>query len=181
MRRRGDRGLIGGLILVVGGILLLINQWLPDLWGGLFGTYFLLGLGIVFLVAGIVSRAAGWFIPGGILTGLGVGMAFEASSWVSHLPGRDGGWLLVFFAAGWFLIPVLTAIFTDENYWWAMIPGGIIGLVGLAVLFGGVYMDALEWVGKLWSVALIIIGALIIWRVSRRRIEEPQEPMEKHT
>jgi hypothetical protein len=180
MERKVSGGLIGGLILIVGGILLLINQMLPDVWGQFFGNFFLLGLGLVFVVAGIVTRVVGWFIPGGILTGLGGGMALLASPWASRLPGEEGGWFLIVFAAGFLLIPILSAIFSHEAHWWPLIPAGIIGLVGLAVVFGGRYMDVLEWVGRLWPFALIITGVLVIWKMRRPSVEEPQEPVEKH-
>lgn len=180
MERKVSGGMIGGLILLFGGILALIGQFVPDAQGGLFGTLLLLGLGLAFIVAGIYSREAGWFIPGGILTGLGAGTGLLVSPLSARLSGDEGGWFLLIFAAGFLLIPILTAIFAHETHWWALIPGGIIGLVGLAVLLGGVYMNALEWVGKLWPLALIVAGVLIIWKVRRPAVDEPQEPVEKH-
>lgn len=180
MERKAKGGLIGGLILLVVGILALIGQFVPDAWGGFFGTFLLLGLGLVFLAIGIVTREGGWFVPGGILTGLGAGTGLLVSPLADRMGGNEGGWFLLVFAAGWVLIPIMTAIFTDETHWWALIPGGIIGLVGLAVLFGGVFTDTLEWVGKLWPLALIIAGALLLWRVRRHSTEDIEKPVEKH-
>ena len=179
MERKINGGLIGGLVLLLGGILALIGQFVPDAWGEFFGTFLLLGLGLVFMAAGIISREAGWFIPGGILTGLGGGVALISGSWAARLPGDEGGWFMLTFAAGWLLIPIMTAIFAEETHWWALIPGGIIGLVGAAVLFGGVFTDALEWVGRLWPLALIVAGALLLWK-ARRPITIDDQPFEKH-
>ena len=67
--------LIGGLILIFGGALAFIGQVVPDSWGLGFGLLVLLGLGLSFIFAGLLTREAGWFIPGGILTGIGVGIA----------------------------------------------------------------------------------------------------------
>jgi hypothetical protein len=180
MKRTINGGLIGGLILVLGGILALIGQFAPDAWGGFFGMFLLLGLGLIFMVAGILTRESGWFIPGGILTGLGAGVALLTSPWASRLPGDEGGWFLLVFAAGWVLIPIMTAIFAEETHWWALIPGGIIGLVGAAVLFGGVFMNALEWAGKLWPLALIVAGGLLLWKARRPPAVESEKPVEKH-
>lgn len=180
MERKANGGLIGGLILLFVGVIALIGQFVPDAMGELFGTFLLLGLGLVFLFLGIMTREAGWFIPGGILTGLGMGTGFIVSPLSDRFGGDEGGWFLLLFAAGWLLIPIMTAIFARETHWWALIPAAIIGLVGLSVLYGGVFMNTLEWVGKLWPVALIIAGGLLLWKVRRGPQEEPEKPVEKH-
>lgn len=179
MERKHNGGLIGGLILLLAGIVALIGQFMPNTWDGFFGTALLLGLGLVFVIIGIATREGGWFIPGGILTGLGAGVGLLSSPLAARLGGDDGGWFLLVFAGGFVLIPILTAIFSDETHWWALIPGGIIGLVGLAVLFGGVFMNALEWVGKLWPLALIAAGGLLLWKTRRHPVED-EKPVEKH-
>ncbi len=182
MERKANGGLIGGLILLFVGIVALIGQFVPDTWGEFFGTFLLLGLGLFFLAVGIITREGGWFIPGGILTGLGAGTALITSSFSERLSGDEGGWFLLVFAAGWLLIPIMTAIFARETHWWALIPAAIIGLVGLAVLYGGVFMDTLEWVGKLWPIVLIIAGGLLLWKVRRgpRDVSsEAEKPVEK--
>ncbi len=175
MKRERNNSLIGGLLLLGAGVLALIGQLTPGDWGPFLGTFLLLGLGLIFMVVGIFTRESGWFIPGGILTGIGAGVALLSNSWMSRLPGDEGGWFLLIFALGWLLIPVMSAIFSDETHWWALIPGGIIALVGAAVLFGGVFLNALEWVGKLWPLALIVAGALLLWKVRRSPDDETAE------
>lgn len=179
MEKKTSGAMIGGAILILAGILALIGQFVPDALGEVFGTFLLLGLGLIFLLAGIITRESGWFIPGGILTGLGTGVGLMTSSWGQNLSGGDGGWFLVVFAAGWFLIPLMSIIFTHDRHLWALIPGGIIGIVGLAVLFGGVFANALEWLGYVWPIALIGAGVYILYRL-RNPKEEPKEPVEKH-
>jgi hypothetical protein len=182
MERKVSGGLIGGLILLFAGVLTLIAQFVPDAQSGWVGTIILLGLGLAFIVAGIISRQSGWFIPGGILTGLGAGTGMVVSPLTARFGGDEGGWFLLFLAAGFLLVPILTAVFSHETHWWALIPAGIIGLVGLAVLFGGAYMDVLEWVGKIWPVALITVGVLVLWKARRPRLDdvEAEKPVEKH-
>jgi hypothetical protein len=180
MQRKINGGLVGGLILILGGILALAAQLMPDFWGDFFGQFLLLGLGLIFMVAGILTREDGWFIPGGILTGLGAGVVLVSGSWAARLPGDEGGWFLLAFAAGWALIPLMSAIFTEENHLWALIPGAIIGMVGAAVLFGGVFGNVLEWAGKLWPLALIIVGVSVLWKARRPSTEDSEKPVEKH-
>lgn len=179
MEHKQNGGLIGGLILLFAGIVALIGQFVPGNWGEFFGTALLLGLGLIFVAIGITTREGGWFIPGGILTGLGAGVGLLTSPLAARLGGDEGGWFLLVFAAGWLLIPLMSAIFARETHWWALIPAGILALVGLAVLFGGVFMNTLEWVGKLWPIALILAGGLLLWKVRRGPREEPEKPVEK--
>jgi len=61
----------------------------------------------------------------------------------------------------------LTAVFTDETHWWALIPAGIIGLIGAAVLWDGLFMTTLQLLGKLWPLALIIAGLAILFEKKR--------------
>lgn len=180
-----DRGpVLGGLMLIFGGLLALIGQIVPESWGLGFGVLVLLGLGLGFIVVGVLTRQAGWFIPGGILTGIGAGVALIDGPLARLLPanvfpGDDGGLFMIAFAGGWFLITVLTAIFTDETQWWPIIPGAIMLLIGLAAGFGSVFGTVLSWVGRGWPVILIVIGLYIIVQGRRPRRREPVERIEK--
>ena len=171
--------LLTGLILVVIGIVALLFRWLPDALSDNLGQFLLLGLGVIFLAVGIATREDGWFIPGGILSGLGAGVLLVSSPLAARLGGDEGGWFLLAFAGGWFLIPLLTAIFAEETHWWALIPGGIIAVVGLAALYGGLFASALEWAGRLWPLGLIIGGVLLLWQSRRPAIAETEKPVEK--
>jgi hypothetical protein len=167
MHKHNRGALIGGLILILGGALALAGQLIPDSWDFPFGVLVLSGLGLVFLAAGIATREAGWIIPGGILSGIGAGVALVDSPLAGRLPGDEGGLFMLAFAGGWFLITLLTGLFTDETHWWALIPGGIMALIGLAAGFGSVFAWALEALGRLWPVALIVIGLFVLYRAFR--------------
>ncbi len=171
MKENKRDGLVGGLILIGIGVIALLAQFVDFISWESFGVYFLLLLGCAFLIWGIFSREVGPMIPGGILSGLGLGTVMLVNGWTPA--GMDeGGVFLLVFGLGWFLITLLTAVFTNQTQWWALIPGGIIGFVGLSILFGGVFMKTLETVSMLWPVILIIAGGFILWKASR-----PKEKM----
>lgn len=174
-------GVIGGLILVILGGLALINQVFDIQWGESFVTLLMTGLALLFLVAGLLTRESGWFIPSGIIGGLAAG--FALTTWPFEnlfTEDVDGGVFLLAFAGGWVAITLMTAIFTDTTHWWALIPGAIIGLVGLTEVFGGVFENALELLNYVWPVALILGGAYILYRVYRPREKKIEEkPVEK--
>jgi hypothetical protein len=164
--------LIGGLILILGGALAFVGHIVPDNWGLGFGLLVLLGLGLAFHIAGLLTREPGWFIPGGILTGIGAGLALVDGPLArlipaGLLPGDEGGLFMLAFAGGWFLIVLTTALFTDETHWWPVIPGGIMLLIGLAAGFGSVFGSLLTLLGNLWPVALIVVGIYVLYQARR--------------
>ena len=151
--------IISGLILILLGGLFLIDQFvqIPAM-----GNLFLPGLGIVFLLWGIVTRSSGLLIPGGILTGIGTGVYL-----MNALPlegDAEPGVFLLAFGGGFILIMLLSAVFTRETHWWALIPGGILAAIGAALYMGGAALDVLQLIGKFWPVALILMGAWVIFR-----------------
>ncbi len=162
--------LTGGFILIGIGMIALISQ-LVDLsaWSDL-GLYFLPALGLCFLVAGIFTRQAGFFVPGGILSGIGWG-SFLIEGPLQNSQVDDGGVFMLVFAAGWALITLFSAVFSNKTYWWPLIPGGIMAFIGVAVLFGGVFLQLLTLVGKLWPLALIAVGLYILFKTSQHKTE----------
>jgi hypothetical protein len=169
-KKENDRkgALVGGLVLIVIGVLFLIAQFV-DL-GETAGVLVLPLLSAIFIIAGIVTRESGFFIPGGILAGLGLGTYLIVSSAGGRSGQDEGGLFLLAFAAGWVLIPILSILFSrGERHLWALIVAAIIGLVGAAVSFGGAALTALEALGRWWPLFLIAGGVIILWRRGLRR------------
>lgn len=154
--------LVGGILLIGFGLLALLGQFVDiSDWMGLM---ILPAIGGVFLLAGIFSRNAGFIIPGGILSGIGLG-AFLNEGPLHGLGGDAGGAVfLLSFACGWALITILTAVFTDKTQWWPLIPGGIMALIGGGLLFGGVFFNTLNLFGKIWPLFLILGGIYILYQ-----------------
>ena len=184
MDTKKRREWIGGVLLIVTGLFFLLNQFfdLPGL--DSLAIYFVLALGLFFLAWGVVSREDGLMIPGGILTGIGLGIALIAGPLEIADGEASGGVFMGAFALGWVLITVFTALFTDETHWWPLIPGAIMALISGALLVSGPFAVALEWLGKLWPLALIAGGIAVL--LGARKLsskpavdEEEPEPVEK--
>ena len=151
---------ITGIALILIGLLALGGQLLDD-WGAL-GLLFLPALGLIFLVWGAITREGGLLIPGGILSGIGAGVYLMQGPF-AHLGGTgEPGVFLLAFAGGWALITLLSAVFTDNTMTWPLIPGGILALIGIALLIGGAALTVLEIAGQYWPVILILIGLYVI-------------------
>ncbi len=157
--RRG--ALVGGALLIAIGLLVLLAQNIKT---EALGLLFLPALGGLFLVAGIVGRQAGLIIPGGILTGIGLGAIFTQNPALAATPTAQGGVFFIGFAVGWFLITVLSKLFTHDTQWWPLIPGAIMALIGGALMLGGAALNVLEFAGRWWPLILVALGLIIIAR-----------------
>jgi hypothetical protein len=150
-----------GVMLVAIGLMALALQFvdLGNLVWLVFG-----GLALIFIATGIITRTFGLVIPGGILAGLGLGM-FLMLQPVPFVDGLDGASVfLLGFAAGWLLIALLSPLTGEGFQWWPLIPGGIIGAVGLALLSGDFGLTILQFFGYAWPVALIVGGIYLLLR-----------------
>ncbi len=164
--------LIWGIILIGVGILALAGQFININWDNL-GIFFLPALGGGFLLWGILSHQAGLIIPGGIISGIGWGSVLITGPLANLAGDYEGGVFMLTFALGWGLITVLTAVFTDETHWWPLIPGGIMALIGGGILFGGIFLQSLTLLGKIWPAFLILIGIYVIFQGTRsNKIQE---------
>ncbi len=168
--KRND--IIGGILLVLFGLLALSGQFVN--FGELVGLLIVPGIGLIFLIAGIVARQPGFLIPGGILSGIGAGILLIEGPF-AHVKGdAEGGIFLLAFAAGWVLITVTTAVFSKQTHWWPLIPGSILALIGGGLLTGGLMQGVLEIVGKIWPIFLILGGIYILYRGSQQNKEKFQ-------
>ena len=161
MKKRND--LAGGIVLIGLGLFFLVGRLVNlDNWALLF----LPALGAIFMIWGILAREGGLMIPGGIISGIGWGSYFIASSTLDTSLD-DGGLFMVIFGLGFMSITLFSLIFAHETHWWALIPGGIISGIGAAIMFGGVFLQALEALGTYWPVILILVGIYVIFQASR--------------
>jgi hypothetical protein len=160
IEKSAQRSWIGGAVLVVLGLLLFAQQFLrTDLvWLAL------PALSLVFLTAGVVTRKAGFLIPGSILSGLSLGLAGTLYPFKALAEPTQGGFVLLALAAGFAFITPLTALVTRRAQWWALAPAAVLALVGGAVFAGEAGLRVLELVGKVWPLILVAIGASLILR-----------------
>lgn len=154
--------LVGGILLVSFGLLALLGQFINlSPWMGLLVLPI---IGGIFLLAGIIARNVGFMIPGGILSGIGLG-AFLIEGPLNNLKGdAEGAVFMLSFACGWALITILSALFTKKTQWWPLIPGGIMAFIGGGLLFGGAFISTLTLLGKVWPVFLIASGVYVIFK-----------------
>ena len=80
---------------------------------------------------------------------------------------RMTGAALLGWGIGWALIALLSSRFTDQPQRWALVPAGIMGVTGIALIAfapGAAVMDQLSWV---WPVPVLVLAVWLILRVRR--------------
>lgn len=149
---------VGGVILIMLGLAFLGMQ----VFEAAGGAFVPLGLGIAFLTTHLIYRNYGFLVPGGILTGLGVGLLAEEFSVFAGEPvvlGLGLGFISIF------VIDRVTRTGPREGYWWPLIPGGILTMVGV----GSLFPDLTETIMRFgWPLAIILLGVFVIVRGMRR-------------
>jgi hypothetical protein len=154
--RRGNEGFWIGTILIGLGAVLLAGQLIPET-----GRYGVLVIGLALLAGFAMTRQYGFLVPGGIVTGVGVGVL------LTQAYPSAGGLFLLSLAAGFASIWVIGVIFRlREHHWWPLIPAGILGTIGVISLAdqSGQFGDLLR---LAWPIALVILGAFIVLRAAR--------------
>jgi hypothetical protein len=150
---RVPRGNLVAYLLILFGVLFLLATLVP-----VGGGVFLLGLGLAFLVARLTTEHAGYAVPVGILTGLGVFVSVQEAG---LLPGDSGGWALVCLGLGFLAIYPLLG---HPEAFWPLIPGAIRFALGVAL----VEVTALAplavyaWAARYWPVGLVLLGLWVL-------------------
>ena len=163
INNRRNHRIAVGIVLILVGAATLFQRWFD------IGNFVVLLLGVGMLVWGSISHRTGWIIAGGVLTGIGLGILVMEGPW--QFPAADqNGVFLICFAFGWFLIAILTALFTCMQ-WWALIPGGIMGLIGGSILITN---GTIRWedLNLVYAVILISLGLILL--ANRGRIKKDQ-------
>ncbi|MFO8076831.1 MAG: hypothetical protein R6T85_12020 [Egibacteraceae bacterium] len=140
--------ILGLLLIVLGAALLLV------LTTGVGGEILIGLLGVGFLAAYAVTRTYGLLVPGGILAGLGAGIILESR-------GGPDEVVVLGLGLGFIAIAVVSVLVdaTWPGWWWPLIPGGVLAVVGASGLTGLEDLPA-----YLLPAALIVLGLALLLR-----------------
>jgi hypothetical protein len=131
--------------------------------GAAAGGFFLGAIGLSFLVIYLVRREFWWaIIPAGALLTLAV-----IATLADRLPGMVSGSLL-FLGLGLTFGLVYLAPAPGPRKTWALIPGGILVVIGLLMMFapGGFIITYINYI---WPIALIVGGGILVVRALLKR------------
>ena len=156
--------LAGGMILILLGLMFLVFQFFPTLFGDVLEwPWVIIGIGVIFLALSVALRVGGFAIPGFIVTGIG------AMLMVQEATGNWESW-----AWSWSLIPgfaglgiLFGGLFDDDlrdarSGAWILLALS----AGFLVIFGSAFQFGWEY-ARFWPVILILLGAWVLlqqWR-----------------
>lgn len=153
--------LAGLILLAVGTVLLLVTTTDLD------GSWLLVGVGAAFLAAFAATRSYGLLVPGGIITGLGVGVVLDGLGLPS--PVVPIGLGLGFVAIA--VLHLLIGGASEGWWWWPLIPGGILSVTATAEL-----ADIEDLGAYLLPVVLIVVGLALLLGRRARKGPDPEAP-----
>ena len=160
MDRRRRSSLATGLVLILIGALIFATQFVPG-WETWFQwPLFIIGIGAVLLVIGLLTRVPGLAVPACIVGGIGGLLYYQ------NVTGDWDSW-----AYAWALIPGFVGVGTilagllGGRFRKPLREGGQLILISLVMFaIAGSFFGALGtgWLGDYWPVLLIALGLLIL-------------------
>lgn len=141
-----------GIFLVVFGVLLLAQLWLP----ALAGSVLFLAVGVAFLVSWAINRGVGSLYLGSIIVALAAPDLLEAAGVVS------GGGVGTFCLGLAFLFIAAVRAASGGGVGWQAALGAILAVIGASTFAFPRFGDLI------WPLVLVALGVLFIVRASRR-------------
>ena len=157
MNKRKDSQIVIGAVLILLAIGIIALQFV----GGLSEAVLFFVLGAVFIAGYLYIRTYWMLIPGCILTGLGLGTVGEG------LFTSFDEIFLVGLGVGFIAIYVIQFIFEGRAFWWPLIPGAVLILIGLVESFENLG----RFLALAWPALLVLVGLIILagaFSISRR-------------
>jgi uncharacterized membrane protein HdeD (DUF308 family) len=152
--------IISYAMLAVAGLVTLLT--LGVLGDSYVATYVLFAIALPFLVAFLRNRTNwGLLIPAYVLTAVGVFVPLTESGVIDDN-------LTVTYILFAIAIPFFVVYIRNTKNWWALIPGGILAIVGLSFLIAEASVE------YIFAAVLIVAGILIVVRQFTKREEPPQ-------
>jgi hypothetical protein len=152
---------LAGILLIIAGSLLFLDQYLKTQWLTLL---ILPAVGFSLYIFGIRMLHSGLLIAGGVLAGLGIGVAAALNPQTQPQSFLiQSGLLLAFLGLGWLAIAVGAFFALKKPYWWSLLPTGITLALGISLLF-----TQFLWSDIVFFASLGIAIPLLIWGLADR-------------
>jgi hypothetical protein len=152
--------IISYAMLAVAGLVALLTLGVLD--DPYVATYVLLAIAIPFLAAFLFDRTRwGLLIPFYVLLAVGVMVP------LIELGVLDDNLTVTYILLA-IAIPFFVVFIRNTKNWWALIPGGILAIIGLSFLIAEASVE------YIFAAALIVAGILIVVRQFTKREETPQ-------
>jgi len=120
------------------------------------------GAGLGLLGWGLGERLLGLLIAGSLTLTTAPGASFSFQLLQPGTVLTQLGIMLIWFAMGWGLITISSRVINEKYLWWPLIPGGIFGVVGLGLYFGGDPVIASTLFSNTGALGVMIVAVYLI-------------------
>lgn len=161
MTRLPSRDWIAGALLVIVGAFFLAERLVPGL-----ERFIPLLVGLALVGLFLVTRSAGALVPGGVLTGVGIGTLIATQPDSPY----GGGAFLVSMGAGFILVSALAAMFgIRDARAWPLVPGSVLITIGVIIIASDQGRPVLEFAETWWPLVLVLVGGWVLFGAHRHR------------
>ncbi len=145
-----------GILMVMSGFLILLDQYLRTEWLSL--TIFP-ATGLILIANGLNNRRMSWIIPGVLIGALGTAVIILFGNILSYLAFFTRlGWSLIALASGFLMILFFSLVYGKHHAWWSFLVASAIG--GLAYPFISGHLSAFIFLSSI----LTMVGiAFLAW------------------
>ena len=150
---------IMGTTLIIGGILLLIDQKIKTGWIPISIPFF---VGIIVLIYSLFLKEEGWILTGFILTGISGALFLVFQPFIKLQNSLLISFGLAFFSLSWLGIFLTISLTKKRYYWWTFFI--ILISLGISIVF---YLTSFTVLSFVLAVSLAIGSALLIWGVAK--------------
>src|SRR5574341_354504 len=166
--RLSSRNTLWGVLLLTLGGLFLLDQFLPGNFTAMIWLVVLGGIGATFFSVYLADHRNWWALIPAYAVWATAGIVLLAA-----LLQVSGAWIVayVMFAIA---TPFFYVFMRNRQHWWALIPGGIMGSIGLGFLIAGLASS----VAPLIPVLMIVGGLYLLVRnmgPRKQKVEQPEQ------
>jgi hypothetical protein len=152
--RLPSRDWIAGALLVIVGAFFLAERLVPGL-----ERFIPLLVGLALVGLFLVTRSAGALVPGGVLTGVGIGTLIATQPDSPY----GGSAFLVSMGAGFILVSALAAMFgIRDARAWPLVPGSVLITIGVIIIASDQGRPVLEFAETWWPLVLVLVGGWVL-------------------
>ena len=157
MNASGRTPLLIGAILIAVGVVAFAGNWFEVSDG-----FIAVAVAAVLLVAYAITRGYVFLAIGLIALGSGIGTAVQDYGY-----DEKGALVAILSGAGFLAVYLVDVLTGTTHRWWPIVPGAILVVLGGVSLADGT--PAEQWIERLWPIALVIAGVVIVLAARRPR------------
>lgn len=143
-----------GVSIFIFGLVLLLCSNIPRGW------IVIVGSSLVMIFLGYWRKEGLWLMPGSILLGTAIASLLVD---LMQLSDKRGGVFILSASLGWIFVPLLSKRYSKSVFWWTLIPGALMIVLGWSAIRFNILQYLLNWISHLWAFTLVAFGIYVFF------------------